>query len=548
MHKIHQRGNPIEKYEIKSGRFRKTMEKKKSNHKKYKFTYIKFTVGTLFLCLFFLKGYTPFEETGENFFHIQVNGRDVGTLGDKERIDDLLLQARKNVVSGSDELVFMKSDMVVVGEQVLWGEVDEEEDVAVRMEEALRASIRETLHRSYTLKVDEYTINLSSIGDVQTLLQAAIDKYGNDGKFTIALRNDENREFGMLTAEVVAAADQEDEGWRSYTEAGVQSLITDITGEQEDRKESFEDYELGIQAMDFAEDVEIVESYLPESQLTDLERAIDLVIMEQETPSVYEVVAGDTLSEIAIKVNIPMDTIVEMNEALEDVSSTLQIGQELLITVPEPELSVARIEEEYYEEIYDADIVYIENDSWYTNQTVVHQQPSAGYRKVVADVSYLNDKEMGREILKEEIVMEAVPKIVERGTRIPPTYVRPISGGVQTSGFGRRSAPTRGASSYHKGIDWATPTGTPVYASCGGTVAKAGWGSGYGYVVYINHEDGRQTRYGHLSKVLVSAGQTVKQGDRIALSGSTGISTGPHLHFEILINGTQVNPLDYLNR
>ena len=328
----------------------------------------------------------------------------------------------------------------------------------------------------------------------------------------------------------------------------MQAVFSDITGEQTaDRKESFEDYELGIRSMDFAEDVEIVETYLPESQLTDLEQAINLVIMEQETPSVYEVAQGDTLSEIAIKVNIPMDTIVEMNDALEDVTSTLQIGQELLITVPEPELSVARVEEEYYEEIYDADIEYIENDAWYTNQTVVHQKPSAGYRKVVADVSYLNDKEIGREILMQEIVMEAVPKIVERGTRIPPTYVRPISGGVQTSGFGRRSAPTRGASSYHKGIDWATPTGTPVYASCGGTVAKAGWGSGYGYVVYINHEDGRQTRYAHLSKVLVSAGQTVKQGDRIALSGNTGISTGPHLHFEMLINGTQVNPLDYLD-
>ncbi len=525
------------------------MKKSKVNHKKYRFTYIKATVGTLLAGMLFLKGYTPFEETGENFFRIQVNGQDVGVLGEKERIDELLLQARKKIASESDELVFMKADMVVVGEQVLWGEVDTEEDVARRMEDALRASVQETLHRSYTLKVDEYTINLSSIEDVRTLLQAAIDKYGNDGKFAIALKNDENREFGMLTAEVVAAAGQEDEVWQANTEAGVQSLFAEITGEQEtDQKESFEDYELGIRTMDFADSVEIVETYLPVSQLTDLEEAINLVIMEQETPSVYEVAQGDTLSEIAIKVNIPMDTIVEMNDALEDVTSTLQIGQELLITVPEPELSVSRVEEEYYEEIYDADIVYIENDDWYTNQTVVHQKPSAGYRKVVADVSYLNDKEVGREILKQEIVMEAVPKIVERGTKIPPTYVRPISGGVQTSSFGRRSAPTRGASSYHKGIDWATPTGTPVYASCGGTVAKAGWGSGYGYVVYINHEDGRQTRYGHLSKVLVSAGQTVKQGDRIALSGNTGISTGPHLHFEILINGTQVNPLDYLDR
>ena len=133
------------------------------------------------------------------------------------------------------------------------------------------------------------------------------------------------------------------------------------------------------------------------------------------------------------------------------------------------------------------------------------------------------------------------------GTRIPPTYIKPISGGRLSSNFGRRSAPTRGASTYHKGVDWATPTGTAVMASSGGTVIRAGWGSGYGYVVYIRHPDGRETRYAHLSKVLVKSGETVKQGQKIALSGNTGRSTGPHLHFEILINGSQVNPLQYLN-
>ena len=205
-----------------------------------------------------------------------------------------------------------------------------------------------------------------------------------------------------------------------------------------------------------------------------------------------------------------------------------------------------RVEENYYEEIYDADVIYVDNDSWYTTQTKVLQQPSAGFRKIVANETYVNNKRVSREILKEEIVMEAVPKIVERGTKIPPSYIKPISGGRLSSGFGKRTAPTKGASTYHKGVDWAVPVGTAVFASCGGTVAKAGWGSGYGYVVYINHEDGRQTRYGHLSKVLVKVGQTVKQGERIALSGNTGITSGPHLHFEILIGGKQVNPLKYL--
>ena len=177
----------------------------------------------------------------------------------------------------------------------------------------------------------------------------------------------------------------------------------------------------------------------------------------------------------------------------------------------------------------------------------MRQQPSAGFRRAITLSTYLNDQETDREVIKEEVLLEPVAKIVERGTKIPPSYIKPISGGRQSSGFGRRKQPTKGASTYHKGVDWAVPKGTAVYASCGGTVAKAGWGSGYGYVIYINHPDGRQTRYGHLSKVLVKAGQTVKQGEKIALSGNTGITSGPHLHFEILIGGKQVNPLKYLN-
>ena len=230
-----------------------------------------------------------------------------------------------------------------------------------------------------------------------------------------------------------------------------------------------------------------------------------------------------------------------MNENLEDENSTIRVGDELIVTIQEPTLSVVRTEDIYYEENYDAEVQYVYNDSWYTTESVVRQQPSAGHRKVIASVSYRNNSVTGRDIMKEEVSLAAVPKIVEIGTKTPPTYIKPISGGRFTSGFKKRWG------RWHKGVDWATPIGTAVMASSGGTVARAGWGSGYGYVVYINHADGRQTRYGHLSKILVKTGQTVKQGQKIALSGNTGRSTGPHVHFEILIGGTQVNPLNYLN-
>lgn len=521
---------------------------RKISYKKLKLTYINTTVLIMFGYLFLFGQIRIFEKTGENFFHISLNGQEIGTVAEPEEAEELLMEARKRIAQEEAELVLMEADLSYIGEEVLWGEVDDDETLIARMQTVLAASEKETMHRSYTVKVNEYMVNLRDIEEAKALLQAAVDKYDAEEQFEVVLHQDTEREFNVLMADIVSSEEQEDEAEEViFPQAGIQSGITEAMEQAEPETEKgFEDYELGILEMSFPQDVEIVETYLPESRLTSLEQAVEELTKEQETVTTYEVVSGDTLSEIAIKVNIPMETIVEMNESLDSVNSTIRVGDELIITVPEPELTVSRLEESYIEEIYDADIIYIENDSWYTNQSVVRQQPSAGFRKIIALDSYENDKLVSREIIKEEVVMEAVPKIVERGTKIPPTYIKPISGGRQSSGFGKRTAPTKGASTYHKGIDWATPTGTAVFASCGGTVAKAGWGSGYGYVVYINHEDGRQTRYAHLSKILVKAGQKVRQGEKIALSGNTGVSTGPHLHFEILINGKQVNPLLYL--
>jgi murein DD-endopeptidase MepM/ murein hydrolase activator NlpD len=300
-------------------------------------------------------------------------------------------------------------------------------------------------------------------------------------------------------------------------------------------------------SIDFADKVEIVESYLPDSEITDLATAIDDVTKDKETNQIYEVQSGDTLGSIALKFGLTVDDLVNMNEQLESERTMIRVQDNLIVTVPEPELSVNYTIQDYYEEDYEAEVQYVDNDEWYTTQTKVLQEPSAGHRKVVALISYMDNSETGREIEKEEITYRAVPKIVERGTIVPPTYIKPISGGRLTSGFGKRNRPTKGASSYHKGVDWATPVGTTVVASCGGTVSRAGWAKGYGNVIFIDHPDGRQTRYGHLSKIYVSVGQKVSQGEKIAASGNTGVSTGPHIHFEILINGSQVNPLSYMN-
>lgn len=514
--------------------------------KKIRFTFLKIMFYAWMIAAFFLPGIVFYESTGENRFHVYLYGEEVGYVSEKEMIDDCIRQARKELASNADGLYIIEEpDVTFRGEEAIWSKCDTARTVTANMKSVLAEHEKKTLIRAYTVKVNSQTINLATAEEVNQLLAVTIGKYDTQGEYELEMDFNPDRELNVLTASLRRSGSQHGT-WD--TDAGVGTVIsTEIDVDRIAEYMDFEDFELGIRDIGFSEEVEVVEAYILEEELSTLDEALNLLTEEQEVQQIYEVQKGDTLSEISITVGIPMETIVEMNpDILDNVNSTLNIGDKLVITVPRPELSVIWTSREHYDETYEADIIYIPNDNWYTTQMVTRQDPSAGYREVIADITYENENEIERTIVKEEVILEAVPKIVERGTIIPPTYVKPISGGRLSSRFGRRKAPTAGASTYHKGVDWATPVGTPVYASSGGTVAKAGWGSGYGYVVYINHPDGRQTRYAHLSKVQVSVGQTVSQGDRIALSGNTGVSSGPHIHFEILIDGKQVNPLDYL--
>jgi murein DD-endopeptidase MepM/ murein hydrolase activator NlpD len=125
---------------------------------------------------------------------------------------------------------------------------------------------------------------------------------------------------------------------------------------------------------------------------------------------------------------------------------------------------------------------------------------------------------------------------------------RPVANGFISSYFGERSDPFDGREAFHKGVDFAGAPGSNVTAVAAGVVTWAGERSGYGKLVEINHGDGFVTRYAHNERTLVAVGQTVKRGEPVALMGSTGRSTGPHVHFEVLRNGRQVDPLSFVGR
>lgn len=118
----------------------------------------------------------------------------------------------------------------------------------------------------------------------------------------------------------------------------------------------------------------------------------------------------------------------------------------------------------------------------------------------------------------------------------------PTDGGTISSNYGVRTGPIEGGYDWHPGLDIAVDFGTPVYATAAGTIEQAGWNGGYGRYVRINHGNGYKTAYGHMSGIAVAAGQRVIKGEIIGFVGSTGYSTGPHIHYEVLADGQNIDP------
>ena len=505
-----------------------------------------------------------------SFSNVYLDGEHIGAIKDPANVESLLLDARLALAKEQKSMVLAEVDCYYTPvEEMFSKSMDEEQLYEMFYTHLKNASV--DIQRAYMMKIGTYTVYLDTIEDVYKVLELAKAKYDPSNLFQVNIIADAEREINMYTAELISADVQiqtvETVGIR-VSEIRLQDTLEDVTEEvtepvteSEDipsEEESVPETEVseeepavlpdpngdGLKAMGFGEKVEITEAYVSKYLITSPEEAADQITKESQKNEIYEVQSGDTLSTIANGHGLLVKDVLALNSGMTE-RTMLHIGDEIIITVPQPELTIMTTEQSTYEEEYFAEVEYVYNDNWYTTKSVTLQEQEAGYHQVTALITKRNGVEQSREMIDEVVIKEPVKKIVEVGTQTPPTYIKPLSGGRQTSGFGRRKAPTKGASTNHRAIDWATPTGTAIWASSGGTVSVAGWQSGYGYVVYINHPDGNQTRYGHLSKILVSSGQKVKQGQKIALSGNTGRSTGPHLHFELRVNGTPVNPYNY---
>ncbi|MCT4584779.1 MAG: peptidoglycan DD-metalloendopeptidase family protein [Peptostreptococcaceae bacterium] len=308
--------------------------------------------------------------------------------------------------------------------------------------------------------------------------------------------------------------------------------------------EAIEEDKSKIKEIGFLQEVEVKEGKNDFALLKTVEEAYDFIKEGEETTKTYKVQKGDTAWDIAHKYELNVEDIESANPK-RDIAK-LQIGDEINLNVPEPYISVKVVEEGIFEEKIPYEVAYEDTSNLYTGSKKVKVSGSEGIKEVKAEIVKINGIVSNKNILGETIVKQPVKKVVLKGTKARP----------KTMAFGKFVNPTRGRVSSrfgyrwgrkHTGVDLANSTGTSIKAADGGRVTFAGWKSGYGKLVIINHENGYQTYYAHCSKLLVSKGSRVFRGQEVAKMGNTGRSTGPHLHFEVRKNGVPQNPLGYVS-
>ena len=210
-----------------------------------------------------------------------------------------------------------------------------------------------------------------------------------------------------------------------------------------------------------------------------------------------------------------------------------------------PRLDVTSTRSVTYTEVIPYETITRENDQLDQTYRATLQEGCAGEAVVTAEIETVDGEEHGRTILERTVLSSATDEIIEVGTKNvgigTGEFSVPVTSYTFTSGFKWRWG------KLHSGVDLAVPEGTPVYAADNGKVIVAGdLDNGYGNYIILDHQNGYKTLYAHNSELLVAVGDVVAKGEQIALSGNTGNSTGPHLHFEVHVNDEKVDPQQYL--
>lgn len=304
-----------------------------------------------------------------------------------------------------------------------------------------------------------------------------------------------------------------------------------------------------IKSMEFKQKIEVAKVEVTNKQFNSMEEVMNKLNSNEKEAVFVEVKKGDNLWNIAKENDLTVEQIELINPDLNP--EKIYPGDKLLLTPADPLLDVVIKLENTIIEAIPFKTEYIKDTNLYQSQKQVIKEGIEGKKEVTYDITLLNGLKEDIKVLQETKILSPVNRVVKVGTKKTVSRSSSVNYGVVrgkrvSSQYGWRTHPITGRKSFHRGIDIAANYATGIYAYTEGKVIQAGWDGGYGKSVVIDHGNGLRTRYGHMSNIFVSVGERVVTAQRIGAVGSTGNSTGNHVHFEVTNSGKTQSPWNYI--
>lgn len=438
--------------------------------------------------------------TFDQVYHVYVGNEYMGSVSSEETINELVAKKEEEASMQYEELsIDASSHIKVIPELVYKTEINESETL-------------EKLDETITAEAQAYALTVN--GETVAYLKDAIDY--EDVLNQIKLQYVTQEQLDELKKRKLYSTD-------------VPPLALNETR---------------ILEVLLKEEVSGSETKILPDQILPVEDALELLTSGSIEKVLYEVQSGDVLGAIANKHGLKLEELFVLNPDITE-DTILKIGQQLNVTAVKPFISVVVAYETLVDEVIDFEKVSKDDNTLPKGETKVIQTGVEGKKQANYRLEDLNGVYNGKSVISEKILVEPIDQITHIGTKIIPargtgSFGWPASGGYISSKMGSRWG------AYHRGIDIAKPSNYTIKASDNGRVTFVGRDGTYGNKIIINHNNGYETVYAHLSSMKVQVGQVVSKGAAIGVMGSTGRSTGVHLHFEVHKNGSYVNPLAYL--
>ena len=377
------------------------------------------------------------------------------------------------------------------------------------------------------------------------------EKEGEEGNITFRKVSSEGRttdDADQVVNKLAYMSDIETTAFGIY-ESG--KLLTIVKSEAEanrvmnEVKEEMSDTDKGMELVssDFKNEVTVMQVSVMLASVHEDSEAVNILKNGGEYNIYHIMNENETLDKVCEVFDVTREDIYDSRN--KDVVNTYEIGDKVCIRKETEPIQVEMVEEGTMSEVVKYKTIKKKTDKMYKGDKVIRQKGINGKQIITGKITKINGEVVNRDLTDQKVLKEVQNEIVLIGTakrpKTEPTGIfgnplDPDSGYVITSRVGARWGRS------HEGIDFGVRSGTPIYASDGGVVEISRNYGAYGLCVQIKHNDGYISRYGHCSSLLVSEGEKVYKGQKIALSGNTGRSTGPHLHFEIRKNGTVIDP------